>query len=218
MQETFSYPKLKPIGHKISEFLPEEWILFDSVSGYLNNDALIDYAVVFETKKMVSYNNRDGYEQLDKPRIFAILFSDDRDSLLLSVQSNTLILTSTEGGMMGDPYQGIEIQNGRVYTGFWGGNRVKWHLSHCFKLDANIWQLVSVSGGGGNSELSESCDYNLETGNFNYEYLEEKYFEVNDSTALIKKEKYSKNIKLDTLIRLETFKPWTLTIDNKVTF
>lgn len=218
IQEVFSYPKLKPIGHEITDFLPEGWILLDSISGYLNNDEFIDWAIVFETKNQVSYINRDGFKQLDKPRIFAILFSDEMDSLVLSVQSNTLLLTSTEGGMMGDPYQGIHINNGLICTGFWGGSRIKWHLSHCFKFDANVWKLVNVSGGGGNSEILESCDYNLETGDFNYDYLEERYFEANDSTALVKKEKYSKNIKLDTLIMLETFTPWTLTIDNKVIF
>ncbi len=212
----FKYPIIERVKKNLTEFIPTGWVILDSVSFDYNNDSLLDYVVIIETIENVKYNKMWGSVEMemdDKPRILFIL-KGTKNGFSLGCQANELILTSGQGGMMGDPYQGISVSGNKICTSFWGGSRDKWNLSHCFIYQNNNWILRSTETSGGNAELMYLMNYDFETGKFNYEYFEEKYNEASDSTTIVKDKRYSKVIKLGQVIQMDSFRPWTLEIDS----
>lgn len=212
----FRYPIIERFKKYLTEFIPTGWVILDSVSFDYNNDSFLDYVVIIETIENVEYKKKWGNEEMemdDKPRILFVL-KGTGNAYLLDCQANELILTSGQGGMMGDPYQGIYVSGNKICTSFWGGSREKWNLSHCFVYQNGNWILKSTETSGGNAELMYLMNYDFETGNFNYEYVEEEYNEALDSTAIVKDKKYSKVIEIRQIIRMDSFRPWTLEIDS----
>lgn len=215
-ETSFSYPIIKRSKENLIEFIPTGWVILDSVSFDYDNDSLLDYVVIIETIKDVEYSKMWGTaetEMNDKPRVLFVL-NGTKNGFLLTCQANELILTSNQGGMMGDPYQGISVSDNRICTSFWGGSGEKWNLSHCFDYKENNWVLGFTETSGGNAELMYRMSYDLKTDIYNYEYLEEKHFESEDSTLIVNNEKYSKQIYIENDILMESFRPWTLKIDS----
>ena len=215
-EASFSYPIIESPKEVLIEFIPTGWVILDSVSFDYDNDSLIDYVVIIETIKNVEYSKMWGTtesEMNDKPRVLFVL-NGTKNGFSLTCQANELILTSDQGGMMGDPYQGISVSDNRICTSFWGGSGEKWNLSHCFDYQENNWVLSFTETSGGNAELMYRMSYDLKTGNYFYEYLEEKHLESEDSTKIVKDEKYSKQICVENDILMDSFRPWTLEIDS----
>lgn len=215
-EKLFKYPQIVNFKSTLNEFIPSGWAILDSASFDYDNDSLLDYVIIIETNENVKHLKMWGTEEMemtDKPRILLVL-NGTETGFTLSCQANELILTSEQGGMMGDPYQGINVSGNKICTSFWGGSNEKWGLSHCFNFQNNKWVLRSTEISGGNAELTYSMNYNFETNKFNYNYLKEEYYEANDSSAIIKKEKYTKNINIEKNILMDTFRPWTLEIDS----
>jgi hypothetical protein len=212
----FRYPIIERFKKNMTEFIPTGWVILDSVSFDYNNDSLLDYVVLIETIENAEYKKRWGNVEMemdDKPRILFILKGRE-DGFSIDCQANELILTSGQGGMMGDPYQGVSVSGNKICTSFWGGSRDKWNLSHCFIHQNNNWILWSTETSGGNAVLMYHMKYDFETGNFNYEYVEEEYYEASDSTAIVKDKRYSKVINIGRVIQMDSFRPWTLEIDS----
>jgi len=215
-QGHYYYPLIEGFKNNIFEFIPSGWSILDSISFDYNNDSLKDYVILIESIENVNYKKMWGdveMEMTDKPRILFVL-NGSENGFSLSCQANELILTSEQGGMMGDPYQGIIVSGNKICTSFWGGSRDKWNLSHCFIFKENKWFLNYVETSGGDAEITYQMNYDIETRKFNYEYLHEVYDENQDSTIVIKNERYSKVIKLKEEILMDSFRPWTLEIDS----
>ncbi len=212
----FRYPIIEKFKKNLTEFIPTGWEILDSVSFDYNNDLLLDYVVIIETIENIAYKKSWGNVEMemdDKPRILFIL-KGTKNGFTLDCQANELILTSGQGGMMGDPYQGLYVSGNQLCTSFGGGSRDKWNLSHCFIHKNNNWILRSTETSGGHAELMYHMNYDFETGNFNYEYVEEEYDEASDSMAIVKDKRYSKVIKIGQTIQMDSFRPWTLEIDS----
>lgn len=195
------YPVYGDSIMKLVSFVPKEWSVIDSVSFDFNNDSCKDYVVVIEKDTKINFIANlagDTTEMFDKPRVLLVLCGSD-NGFKLNCQSNNMIALSDQGGMMGDPFEGIEIIDNNICASYFGGSNTKWNLTHCFSYVDGRWVLQNVSSSGGNIDLWYSMDYNFETGVFNYEYQEEKY---------------TKTIKLEDRIQMENFIPWTFTIED----
>lgn len=119
---------------------------------------------------------------------------------------------------MGDPYQGISVENKSVCLHFFGGSRDKWNLTHCYANEGGQWLLQTAEASGGRADRSYNSSYNLREGAFSYSYLEEEHLEELDSIRVISSEDYRKHIPMDSLIRMESFAPWSLLVDEKIYF
>ena len=99
--------------------------------------------------------NRDGREDAvlvlepaaaDQPRPLLILLRDAKGTLKLAKRSAKAVYCRECGGMMGDPFQGITIKNGRFTVAHYGGSSWRWSAAYTFgwsKRDQS-WQLVRV--------------------------------------------------------------------------
>ncbi len=111
--QEFSYPTIKKGGKTILDFVPEGWIIRDSVSGNLNDDKQRDCAVILQYKNNVPIieTEDDIADTITvQPRILIILFGEKSiNKFKLVEQSNSFILVKDTSSKE-DPYQSIKIE------------------------------------------------------------------------------------------------------------
>jgi hypothetical protein len=206
----FDYPVATSNGASIGDFIPAGWAAIDTARGDLNNDRRTDYAVVIEYPRQETLVRTFGSETIEiegRPRILLVLLGSADGSLSRSCQSNTLILSETEGGMMGDPFDDVEIEKGTLVVAFWGGSSQKWNLTYRFRFQNNGWFMIGATSGGGNADASFRYDYNLLTGKI---IISKSQGDRNRITR--------RSVKKRPLPRLDSYAPWSMTISDEMTF
>jgi hypothetical protein len=152
-------PTLPLQGQTLKDFIPVDWKLIKSTKGDLNKDGEEDIAGVIEDTKV-----KPGPDEAPG-RILFIIFKQG-DGYELSIQTGKAILKSNEGGIMGDPFSGLNYDRGSILIGFYGGSRERWGFELRFRIQDKGWFLIgftktlidTLTG----RETTE--DYNLLTG------------------------------------------------------
>lgn len=74
------------------------------------------------------------------------------------------VMPSSAGGMMGDPFESIQIKNRALVIKHFGGSRDKWEYTHRYRWQDNDWYLIGATIHLVTPcEDSEKFDYNLST-------------------------------------------------------
>lgn len=98
-----------------------------------------------------------------------IVYSGEGADLDAWYTAEDVILSTEHGGMMGDPLESAEIENGIIVIKHFGGSRSKWHYTHRFRWQKGDFQLIGTT-----VVLDDPCtksttfDYNLSTGIADY--------------------------------------------------
>jgi hypothetical protein len=149
----------------MDSFLPQDWNLISNAVGDLNNDKLIDFALVIE-KKETLFNETDSTATKENVlRILGVFLKQKNGSFIKHTQSNTFII-SRENNEMAEPFQGIFITDeGYLDINFqlWTKDKKELINTHSFKfmLQNNIFYLVNYSLNESNRESGNSTDYFL---------------------------------------------------------
>ncbi len=160
-----SYPALNSSGMSMDSFLPQDWKIISNAVGDLNNDKLIDFALVIE-KKETLFNETDSTATKENVlRILGVFLKQKNGSFIKHTQSNTFII-SRENNEMAEPFQGIFITDeGYLDINFqlWTKDKKELINTHSFKfmLQNNIFYLVNYSLNESNRESGNSTDYFL---------------------------------------------------------
>ncbi|MHB0935801.1 MAG: hypothetical protein ACYDCO_01265 [Armatimonadota bacterium] len=163
----FKYPTIKQSGKAIHDFVPKGWHILSTAKGDLNADKVADIAAVLEYDKDLNAKNGKSNEMnTHKPRIFIVVFQAKKGGYTLSVQDNTLIRLGDEGGMMGDPFQGISVNRGSVLIHEYGGSAGRWDIIARYRFQKNGWYLIGLTDEEFDTITGESTvyDFNLLTG------------------------------------------------------
>jgi len=96
---TFSYPVLPDDGASMEEFIPSGWSVLAVDSGDLDKDMTIDIALVLEYNDSIRVDDN----VLAQPRVFAILFRNNKNGYDLALQSDSLIPMNDQWNME-DPF------------------------------------------------------------------------------------------------------------------
>lgn len=108
----------------------------------LNGDGRQDHVLVLEHKGAAA----GDAAVRDKPRILLLLLGRPDGSLTLAKRNDKLVYCMACGGMLGDPFQGVEVGPKTFTVSHYGGSGWRWSVSYKFnysRLD-NTWQLVRV--------------------------------------------------------------------------
>jgi len=173
----FTYPVIRKSGKNIAAFVPVGWHVLSEAngekvlakaSGDLNGDTLPDIAMVIECNKDLNATGKEANSpgNQHKPRIFLALFKTQQGGYILSVQSNDLILCADDGGIFGDPFDGLSMKRGTVVVHFYGGSAWRWDITSRFRLQNGGWYLIGLtdlSYHDASGEMRE-YDYNLLNG------------------------------------------------------
>jgi len=175
--------------------IPKSFEILNETEGDLDKDSVSEKVVVYDTAKETDF----GTER----QLF--IYKKINDEWELWKKATGAILASKEGGMMGDPFEGISIERNCIVINHFGGSNQKWSYTHRFRFQHDEFQLI-----GATVQYDAPCDYFV---NFDYNLSNGKIVykkEVEDcETESSKVEKQDLNIKLETLPSMNGFQPGT---------
>ena len=144
-ESIFLIPEIPKNGKSITEFIPANWNIRDSLSGDFNKDNLRDVAVVIQSKQpltsidTVCFSNDPFY-----PKALIILLRQQDKSLQLSKRA-TKIFGDCNWGIQGsDPFDRIEERRNTIGLIFMTGGTTRNQLSYYFRFQNNDWYLIGA--------------------------------------------------------------------------
>jgi hypothetical protein len=142
------------------EFQPKSSAVNETVDGDLDGDKIPEKVIVYDIK-----TNDDSGDI----REIQILKKVNNKWIVLE-KSRNAILGSKDGGMMGDPYMNTSIKKGILIITHYGGSSWKWGVTDKYRFQNAHFELVGYSGDGGREgDYLTTVDFNLSTGQLNYE-------------------------------------------------
>lgn len=131
-------PKLSESGRQISDFVPEGWILMDSAELDFNEDGNVDYVGILEKEDVGQEEEWRWY-----PRILFAIRSHGTEGFRLDFQEANLIRTRDEGGVYGDPYNGLTAEGVSFTTHSYGGSAWRWSEDYTYTYKNGTWYLTA---------------------------------------------------------------------------
>ena len=127
---------------EIKKFIPPGNKLLALESADLNGDGLQDYILVLEKQKA---NESDPDIDIDQRPLWIIIRTKE-GSLQIVKKNEKVVFCSTCGGVMGDPFQGVEVGLKTFTVNHYGGSGWRWSKSFRFNYSRidDTWQLVRV--------------------------------------------------------------------------
>ena len=167
--------------------------ILEEIEGDLDNDGISEKVILYDTGKEIDL----GTERQ------ICVYKKNNDTWELWKKSVSAILGSEQGGMMGDPFDGISIEKNCIVIKHFGGSRSKWEFTHNYKYQNGDFRLIGVKVGSFTPcEEYEVLDYNLSNGKIKYK--KEIQDCDNGSPEIEEKEMIRK---LETLPSMDGFPP-----------
>lgn len=179
--------------------VPADYTLLAQTKGDLDRDGQAEWVSVWDT----------GVEgELGTAREVRI-YRKAQQQWALWHRSQGAVLSSQHGGMMGDPFVGIEIKNQALVIDHFGGSRHKWSYTHRYRWQQGDWYLIgaTVNFGAVCEELSR-YDYNLSTGAVKVQITEDEC----EEGVVGREQRYAYQLKRSGLPKMAGFYPG----DNKL--
>lgn len=128
--------QVEKVPTEINAFIPKGFEVLSLTTGDINNDKLADYVLVCKNKKEAE----DG----GLPRPIMLILQDANKKFKVAKKSEQIIMCVGCGGVMGDPFSGVEInKDGTFSIQHYGGSSWRWSKDATFRFDAikNNWVL-----------------------------------------------------------------------------
>ena len=187
-----------PIPNPIPPFemeFPKGYTLLSQASGDLNKDGIDEKVVVLNNGIVSDF----GEERT------ILIFKVDNGAWKMWERSTGAILSSDSGGMMGDPFQSIAVENGAIVINHFGGSSSKWDLTHRFRYQNDNWELIGATSISSYFTELETFDYNLTSGNVIYKKEEIGYDDKDNQVVKATEAKANFISKMDKLPLMDGF-------------
>ena len=156
---TYSFPKTISNELEIESNLPQGYEMIGSTYGDLNKDDMMDLAIIVaDTREDVEF---------DAPVYLGIFFKNATGTYNLNVVSTTAVLCMKCGGVMGNPFSGIEITpKGILQIHHYGGSVERWSYIDKYRYQNSAFYLIghTYTESSPDSPKTKSTDTNLLTG------------------------------------------------------
>lgn len=138
--------------------IPKNYTIVDSVKGDLNKDGIDELVVAYNTEK----ESEDAFESVVRE---LIIYTKHKNEWAVWKRSKDALYGSRDGGMMGDPFEEIEIKNGLLLVSQNGGSSWKWGHTDKYRYQDGAFYLIGYSSNHGKiCEYWTDVDFNLVTG------------------------------------------------------
>lgn len=161
-------PVLPAQGKNFNDFLPLHWLVLALAEFDFNGDGLTDIVTVIERKYPYDDNATYGHDDPWHPRILFVLQNQGQD-YTLSFQDENAVRARDEGGVFGDPWEGLSAAGNSFTIGAYGGSGWRWSESRTYKYIKSRWVLAqSQDYSWAHSILIGDffCDYEAGAGKF----------------------------------------------------
>ncbi|QEC44680.1 hypothetical protein [Pseudobacter ginsenosidimutans] len=137
--------------------VPPNYTVIDSIFGDLDRDGIYELVASYTTHQTKDFN--DNYIRE------LIIYKKKNKQWTVWKQSSQALTASKDGGMMSDPYAGIEIKNGILIISEDGGSSWKWARTDKYRYQDGEFYLIGYSEHYGKiCEYWMDIDFNLLTG------------------------------------------------------
>lgn len=141
--------------------IPGQYRPLEEVYGDLNKDGV--------DEKVVVYNMTDVEDDVNGTDREIVIFRKEGQGWIAWHRSTRAIGNSKDGGMMGDPFAGVEIKNGLLLIYQSGGSSWKWTYTDKYRFQNNRFELIGHTHHYGRvCDYWTSFDYNITTGKIVY--------------------------------------------------
>ena len=118
------------------------------------------------------------------------------------------VLPSDAGGMLGDPFQGVDVERGALVVHHFGGSRIRWNYTHRFRWQNEQWQLIGATiMYGSPCNYWHTYDYNLSV-----DKVEAKWEEENCDTDQVTVDSFSFRHRIRPLPNMAEYVPGDLEV------
>lgn len=172
----------------------------------MTNDNKEEKIIIKELKEEGEYG---------KTRLLEI-YKKNKNNWVIIASSKSAILSSEDGGMMGDPFdkENISVEKGIITIIHKGGSSWKWDTTHKYRFQNNKFELIGYETSNGKPcNYWEHISYNLSTGKAIYKRENEI---CEDYESEYQKESNKKEIFFFKLKKLPTIENIN-TVDYKIT-
>ena len=141
--------------------LPKDFKVEGEATGDLDGDGRPERVVVVTTDRAVEFG---------REREIRVYRWEQEEWKVMEIAVGPAY-PSESGGMMGDPFAGVEVERGAIVLSHYGGSSLRWSSTTRFRRQNGRWELIGVTSGHGRP-LAEwyELDYNLSTGRAIYTY------------------------------------------------
>jgi len=213
--QDFAYPSIKSAGQSITDFVPAGWTILDSAYGDLSKDGIKDAAIVLQSKDSFSLLNSLEDTVMTQPRILLVLFKEPADnSFVLIEQSNSFILKH-DNSAMGDPYQALAINNGKLEVKFHLFNNMgSWYVTNAvYKFRVQQQGQFVLIGADKSSFHRATHDFE----HYSYNFLTKKRALTKGNDEKGTKKTTWKSLNISELKTLNTFnEPFTWEVETDI--
>ncbi len=183
--------------------LPPGYTVLGKTMGDLNKDGIPELLIVYDTPRQTDYGSEREigiYQQKD-------------NAWALWHTSIGAVLPSEHGGTMGDPFDGIAVENGAITVNHFGGARYRWYYLHRYRYQQGDWYLIGTTIQAGEPcQYWETMDYNLSTKKATFTREKEACEEEEGSDELVEVNK-TFDIPTPQLPKMDGFYPGETPVD-----
>ena len=126
----------------------KDWTVLFEAKGDLNGDGAEDYVAIIEApdgenQPENACEGEEGFSEAPTRRLIIAL--DEGGTLKAVADEPRVVLRRDEGGVFGDPLEGLDIDRGAVVVSHYGGSRWRWGNRLRFRLDDGEWRLIGMT-------------------------------------------------------------------------
>lgn len=156
-----------PTQKKVPPFtleFPDGYTLLDDATGDLNKDGIAEKVLVVNTDELGEMGTKRAI----------LIFKNNGQDWHLWHRATGPVLPSEHGGMMGDPFESVAIDNGTIVLKHFGGSRSKWYNTHRFRFQKGNWNLIGAKLVRElPCEEKETFNYDLASGQVIYSHVQQ---------------------------------------------
>jgi hypothetical protein len=139
--------------------IPSNCSVLESVQGDLDKDDIDELVVVYNEVMEA----QDGVYK--RP---LIIYKKNDEEWVEWKRSDQALYNSDGGGVLGDPYDGIEIRKGILEVRHFGGSNSKWRFTDKYRFQDEAFYLIGYTHFSWRPcNYFEEVDFNLSTGKMN---------------------------------------------------
>lgn len=137
--------------------IPQNYSVVEKVTGDLDKDNIPELVVAYNTKQ-----ETDSGDNIPRE---LIIYKLKNNQWTVWKKSKQALYGSRDGGMMGDPFESIEIKNQVLHISQNGGSSWKWGHTDKYRFQNGAFYLIGYTGDNGKDcEYWTHVDFNLSTG------------------------------------------------------